>query len=237
MKTPIFISSSFHTWVKLALRSGCIFLLALGGLSISLPGFAQKEMSGNKLTLDEAIEVALSNHPAIKEFKERSLSARAQIGVSRSNLLPQVTSTSSYYYGNSVPSSSLNIPSGAGTFSSSGIDVNDFVVHRFQVNQLLYDFGKTLGRIGQSKAQFDASRMDLSNVRQQVVLDAKNAFYGYLASERAVKVSEENLRLNEDLVRQAQGFYEVGVKAKIDVTTAEANLYTAQSDLITGPNS
>jgi outer membrane protein len=236
MKTPIFISSSFHTWVKLALRSGCILLLALGGLSISLPGFAQKEMSGNKLTLDEAIEVALSNHPAIKEFKERSLSARAQIGVSRSNLLPQVTSTSSYYYGNSVPSSSLNIPSGAGTFSSSGIDVNDFVVHRFQVNQLLYDFGKTLGRIGQSKAQFDASRMDLSNIRQQVVLDAKNAFYGYLASERAVKVSEENLRLNEDLVRQAQGFYEVGVKAKIDVTTAEANLYTAQSDLITARN-
>ena len=78
--------------------------------------------------------------------------------------------------------------------------------------------------------------MDLSNIRQQVVLDAKTAFYGYLAAERAVKVSEENLRLNEDLVRQAQGFYEVGVKAKIDVTTAEANLYTAQSDLITARN-
>ncbi len=213
-----------------------ILLLVLVGLCFSVSGFAQNETTGRKLTLDEAIEVALQNHPAIKEFKERSQAAKAQIGGSRAPLLPQVSNTSSYFYGNSVPSSSLNIPSGAGQFNSSGIDVNDFVVHRFQVNQLLYDFGKTLGRIGQSKAQFDVSRMDLSNIRQQIALDAKTGFYGYLAAERAVKVSEENLRLNEDLVRQAQGFYQVGVKAKIDVTTAEANLYNAQADLITARN-
>ncbi len=128
------------------MRLVCILLLALGGLSFSFPSFAQKEITGKKLTLDEAIEVALHNHPAIKEFKERSQSAKAQIGVSRANLLPQVSNTSSYFYGNSVPSSSLNIPSGAGQFAASGINVNDFVVHRFQVNQLLYDFGKTLGQ-------------------------------------------------------------------------------------------
>jgi outer membrane protein TolC len=205
-------------------------------LNFSHPGWAQQDSIGKKLSLAEAIEVALQNHPAIKEFKERSLSAQARIGVSRANLLPQVTNTSSYYYGNSVPSSSLNIPSGLGQFSSSRGAEKDFVVHSFQVNQLLYDFGKTLGQIGQSKALYDASKMDLATIRQQVVLDAKTAFYGYLATERAVKVSEENLRLNEDLVRQAQGFYQVGVRAKIDVTTAAANLYTAQSDLITARN-
>jgi TolC family type I secretion outer membrane protein len=210
--------------------------MALSLWVMPLPGWAQQEATGKKLTLDEAIEVALANHPAIKEFKERSLSAKAQIGVSRANLLPQVSNTSSYYYGNSVPSSSLNIPSGIGQFSGSRGEISDFVVHSFQVNQLLYDFGKTLGQVGQSKALYDVAKMNLSNVRQQVVLDAKTAFYGYLAAERAVIVSEDNLRLNEDLVRQAQGFYQVGVRAKIDVTTAEANLYTAQSDLITARN-
>ncbi|MBM4288188.1 MAG: TolC family protein, partial [Deltaproteobacteria bacterium] len=214
----------------------CLLLLVVGRLGFSDPGLAQQEVAGKKLTVEEAIEVALQNHPAIKEFRERSEAARSQIGISRSNLLPQVTNTSSYYYGTSVPTSSLSIPSGMGQFSASSSDVRDYVVHRFQVNQLLYDFGKTLGSIGQSKALYEASRMDLANIRQQVVLDAKTAFYGYLAAQRAVMVSEENLRLNEDLVRQAQGFYEVGVKAKIDVTTAEANLYTAQADLITARN-
>lgn len=225
---------------KMPTKIFCWFLgvvvLVLGGLYFSNPALAQKKINGKKLSIEEAIEVALQNHPAIKEFKERSLSARAQIGVSRANLLPQVSNTSSYYYGNSVPSSSLNIPTGVGQFSSSRGEISDFVVHSFQVNQLLYDFGKTLGQVGQSKALHDVARMNLSNVRQQVVLDAKTTFYGYLAAERAVAVTEENLRLNEDLVRQAQGFYQVGVRAKIDVTTAEANLYTAQSDLITARN-
>ena len=208
----------------------------LSWISFLSSGFAQKEITGAKLSLDEAIELALKNHPAIKEYKERSLSARAQIGISRANLLPQVSNTSSYYYGNSVPSSNLNIPSGIGQFGTGRGEISDFVVHSFQVNQLLYDFGKTLGQVGQSKALYDASKMDLANIRQQVVLDVKTAFFGYLAAERAVMVTEDNLRLNEDLVRQAQGFYQVGTKAKIDVTTAEANLYTAQSDLITARN-
>ncbi len=221
----------------MAIKHFCFsLLLVLVGLTFSLPGLAQKEITGQKLTLDEAIELALKNHPAIKEYKERSLSAKAQIGISRANLLPQVSNTSSYYYGNSVPSSSLNIPSGIGQFGTGRGEISDFVVHSFQVNQLLYDFGKTLGQVGQSKALYDVSKMDLANIRQQVVLDVKTAFFGYLAAERAVMVTEDNLRLNEDLVRQAQGFYQVGTKAKIDVTTAEANLYTAQSDLITARN-
>ena len=221
----------------MAIKPFCSSLfLGLLVLTFSLPGFSRTEITGQKLTLPEAIDQALKNHPAIQEYKERSLSAKAQIGISRANLLPQVSNTSSYYYGNSVPSSSLNIPSGLGQFGTSRGMISDFVVHSFQVNQQLYDFGKTLGQIGQSKALYDASKMDLANIRQQVVLDVKTAFFGYLAAERAVMVTEDNLRLNEDLVRQAQGFYQVGVKARIDVTTAEANLYTAQSDLITARN-
>jgi outer membrane protein len=219
------------------LRYFCYSILfTLMGLALAVPGLSQKDITGKQLTLPEAIDVALHEHPAIKEYKERSLSARAQIGISRANMLPQVSSTSSYYYGNSVPSSSLNIPSGFSPLGISQGNISDFTVHSFQVNQLLFDFGKTLGQIGRSKALYDVSQTDLANIRQQVALDAKTAFFGYLAAARAVMVSEDNLKLNEDLARQAQGFYQVGAKAKIDVTTAEANLYSAQADLITARN-
>jgi len=212
---------------------GTLFFLLIV-LIWSLPAAGQT--GGGKLTLSEAIATALANHPAITEFKSRSQAAQAQIGASRANLLPRVSHTSSYYYGTSVPSSSLAIPSGAGQFAGGRSEVNDFTIHRFEANQLLYDFGKTLGQVGQAKALFEAAKMDLQQIRQQVVLDVKTAFFGYLAAERAVQVSAENLRLNEELVKQAQGFYEVGVRARIDVTTAEANLYTAQADLITARN-
>ncbi len=38
------------------------------------------------------------------------------------------------------------------------------------------------------------------------------------------------------LLKQAQGFYQVGLKAKIDVTKAEANLYQAEANLIKAKN-
>jgi outer membrane protein len=52
-----------------------------------------------------------------------------------------------------------------------------------------------------------------------------------------VRVRQETVRNRELLVRQAQGFYEVGTRARIDVARAEANLYTARADLIGAENS
>ncbi|MGQ9921522.1 MAG: TolC family protein [Desulfobacca sp.] len=222
--------------LRLTALSRALILIFLFFGWVPCPAHGQNPGAGQRLTLEEAIATALANHPAIQEFKSRSQAARAQIGVSRANLLPKVTHTSSYYYGTSLPTSSLAVPSGFGQFGGTRGQINDFTVHQFQANQLLYDFGKTLGQVGQSRALYEAASMDLQNIRQQVVLDAKTAFFGYLAAERAVTVSEENLRLNEELVRQAKGFYDVGVRARIDVTTAEANLYTAQADLITARN-
>jgi outer membrane protein TolC len=49
-------------------------------------------------------------------------------------------------------------------------------------------------------------------------------------------VRQETVRSRELLVRQAQGFYEVGTRARIDVARAEANLYTARADLIVVEN-
>ena len=44
------------------------------------------------------------------------------------------------------------------------------------------------------------------------------------------------MRQNQELLKQAQGFYQVGLRAKIDVTKAEANLYDAEAGLIRAKN-
>jgi outer membrane protein TolC len=49
-------------------------------------------------------------------------------------------------------------------------------------------------------------------------------------------VRRETVRSRELLVRQARGFYEVGTRARIDVARAEANLFSAQADLIAAEN-
>ena len=122
------------------------------------------------------------------------------------------------------------------TTSIGSRSVSNFYLYQFQANQLIYDFGKTPGLIKESRASFGQSEQDYSGSRQQVALDARTGYFGYLAAQRAQKVQEDTVRQNQDLLKQAQGFYQVGLKAKIDVTKAEANLYQAEANLIQAKN-
>ncbi|MEW6387798.1 MAG: TolC family protein [Thermodesulfobacteriota bacterium] len=211
------------------------YLISLLVLILTLAPVADSgaEEAPARLTEKDAIHLALRQHPAVKEYKERMASAQEQIGVSRAAYLPQLSFTSNLYYGNSFPATS-----GAGTvggppgLGGGGLKTTDYYINRFSASQLIYDFGKTPGLIAQSRSTFNQSREDYAATRQRVVLDARTAYFGYLAAQRAVKVTEETVRQNQELVRQAEGFYQVGLKAKIDVTKAEANLYDAESNLI-----
>jgi outer membrane protein TolC len=222
----------FQTWAL------AILLTAL----ICSAGLAQAvaEEPGGNLTLDQAIGVALREHPAVKQFRENLAASREAIGVARANYFPQTSFLGSYYYGNAF-ATTLRPQTSAGAvgaFSSTGISAptSSYYFYQFQASQLLYDFGKTPGMVAESRSTFKGSEQDYFATRQQVVLDLRTAYFGYLATRRALKVQEETVRQNQELVKQAQGFFEVGLKPKIDVTKAEANLYQAEANLIQARN-
>jgi outer membrane protein len=218
-----------------------IFFLLMGLMAL-VPPHAVGAAEGQKsLNLKEAIGIALKMHPSVKQFQETVTAAQAGIGVSRAALLPQVNFQSDYFYGNAFARSArgtAEITAPGAVSQSIGItpQTSNFYIHRFAVNQLLYDFGKTPNLVAGSRASFNQAREDYSNTRQQVVLDARTAYFGLLAAQRALKVQEDTVIQNQDLVKQAQGFYQVGLKAKIDVTKAEANLYDAEAGLIKAKN-
>ena len=68
-------------------------------------------------------------------------------------------------------------------------------------------------------------------------LSIKQAYYVYLGTQALVRVRQETVRSRELLVRQAQGFYEVGTRAQ-DRCRARGSqpLYSAQADLIAAEN-
>lgn len=215
-------------------KAALIFLAAFLVLG---PGAAAAEEGAGRLSLQKAMEIALKEHPSLKQSREKVTAAKYQIGSARAAYLPQVTYTYNAYWGNAFPATSGAVSGGPpGLGSSLGGATTDFYVNRFSLSQLIYDFGKTPGQINQSRATFHQTEEDYAGNRQQVVLDARTAYFGYLAAQRARKVTEETVRQNQELVKQAQGFYQVGLKAKIDVTKAEANLYNAEADLIKAKN-
>jgi TolC family type I secretion outer membrane protein len=221
-------------------RAQAFFLLIiLTGLGWGGASAATAVEAGGSLSLNQAIDLALKEHPAIKQSRETAAASRYNIGVARAAYLPQVNFVSNYYYGNAFSSAGrkpLTAATGGTVSSLSSAATTHYYFYQFQATQLLYDFGKTPGLIKESRASFGASEQDYAGSRQQVALDARTAYFGYLAAQRALKVQEETVRQNQSLLKQAQGFYQVGLKAKIDVTKAEANLYDAEANLIKAKN-
>jgi len=210
--------------------------LAISGFVLGPTSAPAAEEANDRLTLQGAIDIALREHPSLKETREKVAAAKYRIGSTRAAYLPQVAYTGNIFYGNSFPATSGAASETAPSVGGIGVSTADNYVQRFSLSQLIYDFGKTPGLIDQSRSTFQQTREDYAGNRNQVVLDARTGYFGYLAALRAQKVAEENVAQNQILLKQAQGFYQVGLRAKIDVTKAEANLYDAESNLIKGKN-
>ena len=179
--------------------------------------------TGKLLTIEDAVRIGLDNHPRIKASNERVGSQQAVLGQQMSAYYPTIIMNNSYRTTQS--STNGGNDHAADAFSSQAI-----------ANYTLYNFGKREGNVQAARETLDATKYDYDTTNQDIVLSIKQAYYVYLASQALVTVRQATVKSRDQLVRQARGFYEVGTRAKIDVARAEANLYSAQADLIAAEN-
>ena len=179
--------------------------------------------TGQLLTINDAVRIGLENHPRIRSSNERVSSQQAVLGQQTAAYYPTINFNNRYQTSRS--SSSGGNDHAADTISSIA-----------NLTMTLFNFGKLEATVQSARKNLDAGQQDYETTRQDTVLAIKTAYYVYLATQALVNVRKDTVRSRELLVRQARGFFEVGTRAKIDVARAEANLYTAQADLIATEN-
>ena len=104
------------------------------------------------------------------------------------------------------------------------------------LSQTIFDFGKTPTQVRINSLNTESSRFDLDNTLNTVVFNVKQAFYNVLQAQRNRDVASESVKQFQQHLDQAQGFYSVGTKSKIDVTKAEVDLSNARLNLIKAEN-
>ena len=224
-KSTLFPCLLIYIWMG-TVRPMSVSLAADVALQVQATPANQSPPQGKLLTIEDAVRIGLENHPRIRAAKERIGSQEAILGQQMSAYYPTINFNNSYR--------TTNSPGTAGATSSIGIDT---YTSQANLNLTLYNFGKREGTVQAARETVDATREDFATTTQDIVLSVKQAYYTYLGTQALVRVSQETLRNRELLVRQAQGFYEVGTRARIDVARAEANLYTARAELIGSENS
>jgi len=186
------------------------------------------------LTLEKAVELAVSNHPSLRVSSGTQAANEALVGQAQAGLYPQVSGSLGYTRRTTNPTSTFNgfgIPERISNGSTT-----PFYQSNVTLNQLLYDFGTTKSQVDTAQYNLKAANSDAETTLQTVVVNAQQAYFGLQQAQRLVVVNEEALVQFQKHLDLAKGRFKAGVAPKIDVTTAEVDLSNAQLNLITARN-
>lgn len=178
--------------------------------------FAGPVFSADVLTLEGCILTALTEHPDLKTAESRIESARAGIGQAAADKKPQLNASGSY-----TRSDSRFADSDSGSYSSG-----------VQVSQSIFDWGRANLRIGGARLSTSAAEADYLQTRDNVIANVRSAYYALNRSIRQHEVATTRYKNYEQRLEWARSYYQVGTKAKIEVTKAEADLSSSKLTLV-----
>ena len=187
------------------------------------------DMNG-EVTLSDCIKLAITHHPTIMSAISNAEIYKTRIGQAWSNYLPTLNAGTSY-------SRNDTLMTMGGSYSRMmSQKYNMYYVPTLSANMLLFDFGKTKAAADMAKRNYEASRYDAETSIELVIYNVKVAYYNLIFAEIQKTVYEDTVKDFELQLKQARAQYEIGRKAKIDVTTAEYNLGNAKVNLIKAKN-
>src|SRR3989454_6926207 len=185
------------------------------------------------LTLDKAVELALSNHPSLRVASGTQAINEALVGQAQSGFYPQVSAQSGY--SRTTANATRNFTGSPLPRSTRG-DTFGYYQNNVTLNQLLYDFGTTKSQVDTARFNLQAANSDAETTVQAVVVNVQQAYFNLQQAQRLVTVNEEAITQFQKHLDLAKGRFKAGVAAKIDVITAEVDLSNARLNLITAKN-
>ena len=182
------------------------------------------------VTLADCIKLAITHNPTIMAAISNSEIYKSRIGQAWSNYFLTLSAGVSY---------SINdmLNTMGGNFSRMMVQKYDmYYVPTISANMMLFDFGKTKSMADTAKRTYESSRYDAETSIELVIYNVKVAYYNMLFAKKQKEVYEETVKDFELQLKQARAYYDIGKKAKIDVTYAEYNLGKAKLNLIKAKN-
>ncbi len=184
-----------------------------------LPSPAAVVAGSQPLTVDEAVAIALAKQPLVGIARANLTSAAGRVQQAASGLYPQL-GASAGFNDQRVLAGSAGGNSGA---SSGNSGLNRFTAS-VNVQQLLFDFGRTRDQVRQQNALERATSHTLDRTQETVALQVKLAFYDLAQNLDNVAFSEANFSNRQKELDQAHARVASGLGAPSDEVQAKTNL-------------
>ncbi|MGD1018320.1 MAG: TolC family protein [Verrucomicrobiia bacterium] len=173
------------------------------------------------LTLREAQNIALRNHPKISEADLQALASKQVITQVRAGLLPNVQ-----FDATAVGHGDANTRIAAGGLANPSIYQRE--ADGVMITQLLTDFGRTTHLLNSSRLSSRAASANTEAMREEIVLQADVAFFTALKAQSVLDVAHQTLETRRVLLDQISALTTNKLRSELDLKFAEVTYEQGQ---------
>ena len=175
-------------------------------LVLLIPKDVKADPDLGRLSLDDAVDLALGYHPLLKAKKSEVSAAESDLAAAKWGAFPQVS-------------------------LSSQTILNDENTRVLNVSQPIWAGGQISGNIDLASAVYSETEAVLNVEIKSIILSTSQAFFDVLLSGEKLKIAENNLQEHSKLVKIIQRRFRAKTSPEVDVMLASARLAQAKSQV------
>jgi len=163
------------------------------------------------LTLPQAREMALRNHPQIKVADLKALAARQVTRQARAGFFPNI---------------SANVVA-VGT-ADDNTRIFDRNAEGLLISQLITDFGRVANLTGSARLRAEAEANNAQASREQILLAVDGAYYGALQAQAVTRVAQQTVTARQVFLDQVGIMASNKLRSDLDVSFARVSVEDAR---------
>ena len=213
--------------------------IVLSGLLLLL-GIPYGSRACETLSLDKALRLAVSNNENIKQGREEKNAAYARLIEARAGFMPSITASGIYTFTYQNPL----IPIPAGSFGPNSppsplnvrLDTTFEYAAGFNAVLPIFSGGMVFHNYEASKRLYESASEQEQSEKQEIIYQAKKAYYDLLLASESVDVLKHSIALASEHYRVTRDRYSIGEASELDMLNAKVSLSNLQPQFIAAEN-
>jgi outer membrane protein len=204
------------------------------GILISYPILVSAQETTGRFNLFQTIEAALEANLGLKQSKEEVNAALATKKARVTNFLPTFSARYGYIYRDKETTQSLTGQGG----QSTDVVINPDDEYNFVTSftQPIFTGFALINQYKIASLGLNVAEISEKLTRQDVILDAKNAYFSILKSQKLMAVAEDTVKQVAAQKEVAENMYQVGMSPLNDLLQSQVQLANDKQRFITAQN-
>lgn len=178
--------------------------------------------ASSRLTVEEAVRLAISNSPAVFQARASLAVAENQLQAARAAYLPQASGSAGY--------------DRAKRYSHPAPEASDSYGAGLSLGQNLLSFGRNAASLQQARLERAAAAEQLRASINTVAFQSRMAFFDLVRAQDLLVIANEKMREFAGHLDQVRVMAELGTRIRYDITKAEVDFGNARLDALNATN-